>query len=188
MYKYTTALTANNEKAIFRPANSGDVGYDIVASSDPIIIGNSIKFLGVGKKLKKEDLRYTNIQYIEYETDLIVAPPSVAIDFVFAKCHTYIFPRSSVSKYNLVLANSIGLVDQEYRGSIKLRFKYVFQPEDFMVSMNGLLAKVNYDKIYKKGDKIGQLVFSESVLPNIEFVKSFSKTERNEGGFGSSGL
>ena len=54
-------------------------------------------------------------EYIEYGTGLAFEVPE-------GYC-MLIFPRSSVSKYDLTLANSIGLLDSSYRGELKLRFK-----------------------------------------------------------------
>jgi dUTPase len=56
-----------------------------------------------------------------------------------------------------------------------------------MYENNKLCINVNKNKIYKKGDKIGQLVFSKTISPMIEAVDSFELTNRNSGGFGSTG-
>ena len=54
-------------------------------------------------------------QYIEYDTGLSFELPDGYV--------MLIFPRSSVSKYDLTLANSVGVLDSDYRGPLKLRFK-----------------------------------------------------------------
>lgn len=152
------------------PINNGDAGYDIIASSDPFIQGIAI-----------EPDQYIAIDYIEYDTNLVIAPEN--------GYHTYIFPRSSISKYNLTLANSIGLVDNGYRGTVKLRFKYNAQPIDYKMHDNNKFSiNINKNKIYKSGDRIGQLVFAKTEIPTaIEVVNSFEQTDRSEGGFGSTG-
>jgi len=162
-------LNTNSLKNIILPAHIGDAGYDVIAASDPIIVGKT-----------QLTVYYSSIDYIEYDTELVIAPES--------KFHTYAFPRSSISKTNLVMANSIGLIDNGYRGTIKFRFKYLPQPEDYIIGHGGLLIQINESKIYKKGDKIGQLVFSETLSPNLNLVESFEDTTRNSGGFGSTGL
>jgi len=165
-----TIIKINSPDNIRYPANQTDSGYDVIAASDPFIQGVAID----------NTENYLTIDYIEYETNLIIEP----------ECgyHTYLFPRSSISKYNLLLANSIGLIDNEYRGTIKLRFKYIPQPLDLkMYENNQLCININKNKIYKKGDKIGQLVFSQTISPMIEVVDSFELTNRNSGGFGSTG-
>jgi dUTPase len=151
-------------------------GYDIVATADPEIKGviastdeNGINY-------------YSSIDYIEYKTSLFIAPE-------LRNIHTLCLARSSVSKYNLVLANGIGLIDNDYRGEILFRFKYIFQPEDLRINatsgVNGLVSLVNPKKIYNKGDRIGQLVAEETIRMEFPLTKDLTQTQRGEGGFGS---
>lgn len=161
-------------------ANETDAGYDIVATSEPEIVGKSV-----------DDRGYVAIDYIQYKTNLFIQPVKDTesnIDF-----HTIIHPRSSISKYNLLLCNSIGLIDNGYTNEILLRFKYIVQPQDFTINLdisNGggyFVMNPNMEKIYKKGDRIGQIL----ARPNIPIVwnqtENLSSTERGLGGFGSSG-
>lgn len=149
-------------------------GYDVVATSDPKIVG------------VKQEESWKSVDYIEYETNLFIAPEAITF-------HTLIHPRSSVSKYNLVLANSIGLIDNDYRGMVICRFKYIWQPEDLWWGGHSdgnnitktVFSKVNENKIYKKGDTIAQLVFEPTVMVDFELVDDLTKTKRGEGGFGS---
>lgn len=152
-------------------------GYDVVATSEPKIVGEPSTLKDAWKR----------IDYIEYETNLFIAPSSVSF-------HTLIHPRSSVSKYNLVLANSVGLVDNDYRGMVICRFKYQWQPEDMWwgteptsdpTARKMLFGNLNLEKIYKKGDKIAQLVAEPTVTVEWEFVDNLTQTQRGEGGFGS---
>jgi dUTP pyrophosphatase len=158
----------NSESNVLKPAHIGDAGYDVIAASDPIIVGK-----------RQLDYYYSSIDYIEYDTDLIISPQE--------GYHTFAFPRSSISKTNLTMANSIGLIDNGYRGTIKFRFKYVPQPDNYIIGHGGLLLEVDKSKIYKKGDKIGQLVFAKTYTPDLHLVSSFEETNRNSGGFGSTG-
>mgnify|MGYP003653228373 CR=1 FL=1 len=48
-----------------RPAHSGDAGCDLIAYSDPVIVGET--------KTPKSKL-YSSISYIEYDTNVTVAP------------------------------------------------------------------------------------------------------------------
>lgn len=154
-----------------KKASEVAAGYDIVATSDPKIVG-----------IKLDENGWDSIDYIEYETNLYIAPEAVSF-------HTLIHPRSSVSKYNLVLANSVGLVDNDYRGMVICRFKYVWQPNDFRMNTNNLFnGIVNMNKIYKKGDTIAQLVFEPTVMVDFELVDDLTKTKRGAGGFGSTDL
>jgi dUTP pyrophosphatase len=151
-------VIVNSKSLINLPAHDGDAGYDLVAISDPIIV----------------EQETGTIDYIEYDTGLVIEPE---IGY-----HTFAMPRSSISKTNLVLANSVGLIDNGYRGTIKLRFKYILQFADIAKGM------INFSKIYKKGDKIGQLVFAKTISPSIIESEVTSETNRGEGGFGSTGV
>jgi len=83
------------------------------------------------------------------------------------------------------LANSIGLIDNDYRGMVICRFKYIWQPTDFFQYRNSIVGNINTDKIYKKGDKIAQLLFEPTVQVEFELVDELSQTQRGSGGFGS---
>jgi dUTP pyrophosphatase len=84
-----------------------------------------------------------------------------------------IFPRSSNSKTDLYLTNHVGVIDSGYRGEIMFKYR----------SAKGLLDA----KIYAKNERVGQLMILP--YPQIELVESdtLSKTERGDGGFGSTG-
>ena len=154
-------------------------GFDVVVTSDPEIVGE-----------KYENGVYKRIDYIQYKTNLKLA---VQKDRQFSNFgytdldyDILAFPRSSVSKYNLVLANCIGLIDADYRGEVLLRFKYIWQPEDYRIRTDNLLeGHVNFNKLYNKGDKVCQLKVTK--VENVEFilVDELDSTNRGDGGFGS---
>lgn len=103
-------------------------------------------------------------RYIEYDTGLqFQLPPGYVM---------LIFPRSSVSKTDLVLANSVGVLDSGYTGNLKLRFK---------------VAKTADCLAYSAGDRVGQIMIIP--YPEVNFIEtdSFEDTERGSGGFGSTG-
>ena len=146
-------LKNGSENNIIAPAK-GDAGWDLVASSDPEFVYSD--------KQKK------NLLYIEYDTGVVIQPPS--------GCFTLLFPRSSISKYNLALANSVGVIDAGYRNSIKLRFRF---------TSKGKITKNSV--IYKKGDKIGQLIFIPLMEVCAYQTDTLDSSERGLGGFGSTG-
>jgi len=74
-------------------------------------------------------------------------------------------------KYGLMVLNSPGTIDSGYRGEVKV----ILKNHDHH----------SYD--VKKGDRIAQLVMASVVRAEIEEVIELSETERNEGGFGSTG-
>jgi len=153
------------------PVHRGDAGHDLVAIGPPKIIGSKIN-----------DRYYSRILFIEYDTGVVVEPSSDIFSLVY--------PRSSITaKTNLLLGNSIGLIDTGYRGNIKLRFRYIPQPEDFVIIDGLLYFEINQERIYQKGDRIAQLVFAKHVTTSLErvIIDTISSTKRGAGGFGSTG-
>ena len=154
-------------------------GFDVVVTSEPEIVGEQY-----------DNGTYKRVDYIQYKTNLKLA---VQKDRQFSNFgytdldyDILAFPRSSVSKYNLVLANCIGLIDADYRGEVLLRFKYIWQPEDYKIRTDNLLeGYVNSTKLYNKGDKVCQLKVTK--VENVEFVLVYEldSTTRGDGGFGS---
>ena len=154
-------------------ATEFSTGYDIKTIGEPEIIGDlSCDIEGVAY--------YKNIKYIQYHTGLYVN-----LEPDYANLDALIFPRSSVRKYNLQLANSIGLCDNDYIGEYLVCFNYIWQPEDLLVMNGSLVGKVNYENIYRKGDKIAQLKFTNVNHPKFILTDTLIETERGSGGFGS---
>lgn len=149
-------------------------GYDIVCTSDPVIVGKTITKEGEFFPY------YTHIDYIEYHTKLFISP------YINKEStYTILAPRSSIRKYNLLMCNSFGTIDADYRGELIMCFKYIWQPEDFIIDNGKLLGKINNEKIYKNGDKIGQLIAEKLNPVEFKLVTDLDSTDRNEGGFGS---
>ncbi len=154
-------------------------GFDVVVTSDPEIVGEQY-----------DNGTYKRIDYIQYKTNLKLAVQKERVfsNFGYTDLDYDIlaFPRSSVSKYNLVLANCIGLIDADYRGEVLIRFKYIWQPEDYRIRTDNLLeGHVNFTKLYNKGDKVCQLKVTK--VENVEFVLVYEldSTTRGDGSFGS---
>lgn len=124
-------------------AHSTDMCFDIFAYSDP------------------ED----SDSFVQYKTGLIFEIPK-GYDML-------LYPRSSISKYDLLLCNSVGVIDQDYRGEVLVRFK--------QINKSG--------KIYQKGDRIVQATLIPKVNYSLQNVDTISSnTQRGDGGFGSTGV
>jgi dUTP pyrophosphatase len=102
--------------------------------------------------------------YISYKTGLSFEIPTGYVGLLF--------PRSSNSKKDLLLTNSVGVLDSGYRGEVEFRFKPI---------LGGV-------SIYGVGDRVGQIMILP--YPKIKMVESteLSNSERGSGGFGSTGL
>jgi dUTP pyrophosphatase len=123
-------------------SRQGDAGMDLVATS---------KF-------------YDDFDNVCYGTGLALEIPENHVGLLF--------PRSSISKTDLTLRNSVGIIDSGYRGEITFKFN------------NILMSSC---EPYNVKEKIGQLIIMP--YPTIEFeeVEELSTTERGAQGFGSTG-
>ena len=180
-------------------------GYDVVSISDPEIVGEEI-LPGVYKNIsyiqyrtgiylnltQKEEVVGFELDYGEYAKISMINEALENKIVIDSHLQCFVYPRSSITKYNLMLKNGIGTIDCSYRGEILLRYHYLVQMEDFIPfdldKSPCFGARVNYDKIYKKGDKCAQLIFSE-ISPRIKFnvVEDLGETSRGANGFGSTG-
>lgn len=86
--------------------------------------------------------------------------------------HGYMLvPRSSISKTGLRLANSIGIIDKNYRGKV-------------MVVVDNVSDE---DVLLKEGACYFQIVAFDGVLPRYQIEDVDNNTSRGSGGFGSTG-
>ena len=134
--------------------------------SKDAVIPSYAKIGDVGLDLTAVSISYAD-NYIEYGTGLAIEIPEGFGGFIF--------PRSSISNYDLSFCNSVGVVDSNYRGELKIRFNAIY---------NYQLNK----KLYDIGDRIGQLVVLP--VPKIEFelTGELNDSVRGSSGFGSSGV
>jgi len=82
-----------------------------------------------------------------------------------------IFIRSSTALNGVVLSNGVGVVDPDYRGTIKL-----------MLTNNSETVKS-----FTKGTRLAQLILTPTICARFVEVTDLNTTDRNTGGFGSTG-
>ena len=104
------------------------------------------------------------------ETALI--PTGLAIALPSAQYGAFVFARSGLSiKHGIGLLNSVGVIDSDYRGEIKV----------------GVINQIKEPYTVQPGERIAQLVVMPvSVMP-VEEAADLDETERGTGGFGSTG-
>lgn len=122
-------------------AHASDAGFDLTATSR----------------------MYDNNNCYVYGCGLAVEIPEGYVGLVF--------PRSSNAKKDLLLSNSVGVIDSGYRGEIMAKFK----------------ALRPFPQMYKIGERLAQLIIMP--IPDIEWeeAEKLSDSERGTGGYGSSG-
>ena len=133
---------------------------------------NTIKIKIVDSRIRKEEIGYksdgaaaidiyalpTKNGYFDgYKTGVAVEIPEGYVGIIV--------PRSSTGIKGYTIKNTIGVIDSDYRGEIKL---HLFVP---------VTQKI----------RVAQMLIMPCPQFNIEFVESLSETERGEGGFGSTG-
>lgn len=120
-----------------------DSGFDIVVPNEHVIPGNAISYkIPLG----------------------IASVPDTKQGY-------YLYPRSSITKTTLRLANSVGIIDCSYTGQI--------------IAVVDNISDVDYH--IKAGERLFQLCAPDLTPLNIEFVDNLPDTKRGSNGFGSTG-
>ncbi len=84
-----------------------------------------------------------------------------------------VLPRSGLAaEHGIALVNAPGLIDQGYRGEVRVLLLNTDPDKDFS---------------YRAGDRIAQLIITRVEVPDIVEVAELAETKRGEGGFGSTG-
>jgi len=106
-----------------------------------------------------------------YMTHLVTISTGIAVEIPMGYVGL-LFPRSSIYKTNLRLANSVGVIDSDYRGDVRVIFDTRMFP--------GMFG-------YNVGDRVAQLVLTSVYNPELVVTKELDPTQRWLGGFGSTG-
>lgn len=114
-----------------------------------------------GYDLTAVSVTYLPSGHIKYGTGIAVEIPDGYVGLLF--------PRSSVYKTETMLANSVGVIDADYRGEIMAIFNNCGE------------------RSYQVGDRIVQLIIMP--YPSITYIEAdeLSTTVRGNGGYGSTG-
>lgn len=129
---------------------------DAVVPSKPRMSDNGFD-LTIVKKIKTVG----DVEF--YDTGIAVSPPMGYWSMVV--------PRSSISKTGYMMANGVGIIDSQYRGSLIIA-----------------LRKVNHNVVdLTLPCRIAQLIPQRAFYPQMVQVDSLDDTGRGTGGFGSSG-
>lgn len=97
----------------------------------------------------------------------------VGFQLALAENHcAIILPRSGLGTKGIVLANTIGLIDPDYRGEVKV----------------SLLNRRGREFVIHPLDRVAQMLVLPFVPPSYQFVDELDETARGENGFGSTGM
>lgn len=97
-----------------------------------------------------------------------------------------LFPRSSVSNKGLSLANSVGIIDPDFRGEVVARF---YPNASSMMAVNKDATQqwvIDYcESLFPTGTGCAQFTIEKIEEVTLELTEELTETERGEGGFGS---
>jgi dUTP pyrophosphatase len=172
---YRNAALAHNNKLLTNPSYI-DAGFDLFAPGSGQYVLDSIEFFGAGWPGK--------IPVNKLDFKICCAARMHADTGKNFNTGYYMHPRSSLSKTQLRLANSTGIVDAGYRGHLIGMFDVVNIPPN---SPSGRVS----DYSGMKYDRYLQICAPGLVPIIVEIVDTLSalggETERGAGGFGSTG-
>ena len=158
-----------NENAVIPTySQEGDAGMDLVATSES----------------------YDEFGNIVYGTGLSFEIPKGYVSLLF--------PRSSNANKQILLSNSVGVIDSGYRGEVTLKFKSTVRVLSSGTLINRLYnlfkripkklsVKNYYGNAYKVGDRVGQIIILPYPQILFEEAEKLSETKRGSGGYGSTG-
>ena len=111
----------------------------------------------------------------------------------------WLAPRSSIWKSGVTQANSLGVIDKSYRGTLMGAVVPIYKPTGYWSSMSGNATSGSYiwmncdsrdtgNPILERGQRLFQILAPDmGHIKEVRIVDSLPETKRGEGGFGSSG-
>jgi len=100
----------------------------------------------------------------------------------------YLYARSSIAKTPLILANSVGIIDSKYRGSIKAAVRFLHQSTEIMDDHEENCSCTFCGWSLEKGTRLVQICAPNLSDIKVRLVNSLDETSRGTGGFGSTGV
>jgi len=138
-------------------AYQGDSGIDLFFPSDVVVSANSTLLVDLGISCEMREINSTF---------------KSADQSFFVNRSYYLYPRSSIYKTPIRLANSVGIIDAGYRGNLKV----------------ALDNKTSEDYLIKQGVRLFQICAPSLDEIKIVLTDTLTDTKRGSGGFGSSGV
>lgn len=134
----------DNKAKIPREATNGSACFDLSVCDDIIVTQNSL---------------------VKAKTGIAVEIPE--------GYHIEIYPRSGIAGRGVIIPNSPGIIDSDYRGEI-------------IVNLYGLFIK--RAEFFGRGSRVAQARVVRNESTTFRVVGKLSETERGSGGFGSTGV
>ncbi len=97
----------------------------------------------------------------------------------------YLYPRSSLSKTPLMLANHVGIIDMGYRGNLMAKVRCL--PHDIIPFDNNYLKCNSKNFKVKFFSRLFQICSPDLSPILVKLVEALPESKRGTGGFGSTG-
>ena len=112
-----------------------------------------------------------------------------------------VYPRSSIAPLPMMLANSVGIIDESYRGELIVAIRVLHSsmgtsserdtyPSGMVNALDARPASITEvaNLILGKKPKIAQMILRKRLETVFEEVDELDSTERGSGGFGSTDI
>lgn len=150
-------------------AHDTDVGYDVKVLHVTLISTHGVKWpVHSDSDFEPKWLEWRDgvISKVMIDTGVHIQPePGYWVELV---------PNSRLAKTPFMYANSIGIIDPDYTGSMRVVLN-ITDPSRFHI----------YKHYIKPGKTIGQLIIREQISADFEVTDKLDDTDRGDGGFGS---
>lgn len=176
MTKLLLIKPVNHDVKVFYTNHStyheGDSGIDLFTPKEFTILPGETKMIDLGIQCE--------VRYYPIDTDT---------QKEYKNLSYYLYPRSSISKTPLRMANSVGIIDSGYRGNLMAAVTYIPTNQDLqrIISVGSLDCYPPYT--VEKGTRLFQICSNDlSPFTGLVLSDSLNETTRGEGGFGSTGI
>tara|TARA_R110000822_G_scaffold275773_1_gene397893 strand:+ start:22921 stop:23505 length:585 start_codon:yes stop_codon:yes gene_type:complete len=184
--KYLEYYKDHNKMPLPEYATSGSAAVDLVALKDYVIYPGEVVEINTGVSIwiGSDEARAGGCESLS----LPKTSPTGWVSDELISIAAHIIPRSGRgAKEGLVIANTIGLIDEDYQGELIV---YVYNRNLLYYQIEDDTNAYVDDEVIniKGGERFAQLYFLPIIKPTFKIVEKFSSsTERGEGGFHSTG-
>ena len=161
---YITHIENHNKLTMTKYPNAG---FDILIPDDNYDLNNTSILLDTEIICSMTTINDTNLSY-------------------------YLYPRSSIIKTPLRLANSVGIIDSGYRGNIKVCFDIIKKKELNLYDIdvkNNIIKEPDFKIVkYSRLVQICSPTLKPLIVRMTNNLEDLGLTDRGIGGFGSTGI
>lgn len=160
--------TMGENGGIIKP--NEDSGFDLLTPNKEVIKVGETRLIDL--KIKCKMVKRVKNVYNEYDEK---------------PAGFYMYPRSSIYKTPLRLANSVGIIDSGYRGTIRAPLMNIPNTAEYVAAQFESSDLSLFDYTIEQDQRLVQVCAPDLSPFKVVFVESLDSTQRGAGGFGSTG-